>query len=464
MKYWGVALAFAALISVNAEASMSSLFHQLLKSLQNTHSIKNEQSAPDSGDEDSTGGSNDGSNSSGDGGSSDGSSNSGESGYAECMESVSGSYDTRCMLTALADEVIIPSYAKLATEARKFSAEDGVLANYCVAITSADEAQAFSAAEAGWKDLVKAVQRAEMHSIGPATDNGKALQYRLNSYMAGPISTCGIDSIAAGDNVDVSARSPNARGIRALDYLLFNSDLKHTCAPQVSVTTDWNDLPESDRKIARCNAAVAITGDISDAAEKIHSAWSATGGNYRATYLEPSNTFQSLQATTDSLFYFEKGTKDAKLGKPLGIIAACTNRTCPESVEAPYSGMSLQNVITNIEIFTEMFSSNAETGFDAHLENEGWPEVSQAFKSNLARAKELAESIDSSVASQVAAIQTGSDETECTNAFSNPDTVSESLPMCTLYGLVKRVVDSLKIDFVTIVNVDIPGGSQSDND
>ena len=464
MKYWGVALTFAALISVNAEASISSLFHQLLKSVQDSHSIKNEQSAPDGGDEDSADGSSDGSSSSGNGGGSDGSTNSGESGYSECMESVSGSYDTRCTLTALADEVIIPSYAKLATEAREFSAPGGVLAKYCSAISSVDETKAFNAAETGWKGVVKAVQRAEMHSIGPATDNGKALQYRLNSYMAGPISTCGIDSIAAGDNVDVADRSPNSRGIRALDYLLFNGDLTHTCAPQVSVTADWNELPESDRKIARCNAAVAIAGDISDAAEKIHSAWSATGGNYRATYLDPSNTFQSLQATTDSLFYLEKGTKDAKLGKPLGIIAACTNRTCPDSVEAPYSGMSLQNVITNIEIFTEMFSSNAETGFDAHLESEGWPEVSQAFKTNLAEAKKLAESIGSSVASQVASIQTESDETECTNAFSNPDTVSESLPMCTLYGLVKRVVDSLKIDFVTIVNVDIPGGSQSDND
>ena len=443
MKYWGVVLTLAAFISVNAEANIASLFNQLLKSVHNSHSIKNQQTPPDGGD---------------------GSSNSSDSGYAECMESVSGSYDTRCMLTALADEVIIPSYAKLATQASEFSAENGDLANYCSAISSADEAQALNTAEIGWKDLVKAVQRAEMHAIGPAADNGKALQYRLNSYMAGPISTCGIDSIAAGDNVDVSARSLNARGIRALDYLLFNSDLTHTCAPQVSATSGWNDLSEPDRKIARCNAAVAIARDISDAADKLHSAWSATGGNYRATYLEPSNTFQSLQATTDSLFYLEKGTKDAKLGKPLGIIAACTNRTCPDSVEAPYSGMSLQNVITNIEIFTEMFFSNAETGFDAHLENEGWPEVSQAFKSNLAKAKELAESIDSSIASQVAAIQTGSDETECTNAFSNPDTVSESLPMCTLYGLVKRVVDSLKIDFVTIVNVDVPGGSQSDND
>ena len=40
MKYWRVALAFAALISVNAEANMFSLFHQLLKSVQNSHSVK----------------------------------------------------------------------------------------------------------------------------------------------------------------------------------------------------------------------------------------------------------------------------------------------------------------------------------------------------------------------------------------------------------------------------------------
>ena len=113
--------------------------------------------------------------------------------------------------TALADEVIIPSYAKLATEAREFSAENGVLANYCSAISSANEAQAFNTAETGLKDLVRAVQRAEMHAIGPATDNGKALQYRLNSYMSGPISTCGIDSIAASENVDVASRSLNAR-------------------------------------------------------------------------------------------------------------------------------------------------------------------------------------------------------------------------------------------------------------
>ena len=56
MKYWGVALAFAAFISVNAEANMFSLFHQLLKSVQNSHSVKNEQVEPDGGGGDSAGG------------------------------------------------------------------------------------------------------------------------------------------------------------------------------------------------------------------------------------------------------------------------------------------------------------------------------------------------------------------------------------------------------------------------
>ena len=51
-----------------------------------------------------------------------------------------------------------------------------------------------------------------------------------------------------------------------------------------------------------------------------------------------------------------------------------------------------------------MFSSNAATGFDAHIENED-TEVSQEFKSNLAQALELANSIDESIGSQVSDIE-----------------------------------------------------------
>ena len=449
MRFWVLVIALTGLFSVGAHASVSSLFMALLNSAMTMDSAKdsdNSSSEPQPG---------------GDG---SGSTGGAESGYEECMASVTETYDTRCMLTALVDEIVIPNYAELASQSATFSSQDGPLGTYCSAISTGGESEAFSNAESAYKGLVAAVQRAEMHAIGPAADNAFSLQYRLNSYMGAAISTCGIDSIAASSNVDISARPSSTRGIRALDYLLFNTDLDHTCASQVTATKGWNDLTQSERRALRCDAAMLVASDISDAASSIHSAWQKTDGNYRAVFLEESNTFQSLQATTDSMFYLEKGTKDSKLGMPLGIIAACPDLTCPDFVEAPYSENSLQNVITNLEIWSEMFTSNAETGFDAHIENEGWPEVSQEFKSNLAKALELANSIDKSIASQVSEIETESEETECTNAFSNPDTTSDAFPMCTLYGLVKRIVDSLKIDFVTIVNVEVPGGSQSDND
>ena len=450
MRFWALAIALTGLFSVGAHASVASLFQALLNSAMTMDSAKD-----------------DGDNSISEpqpGGNGSGSTGGAESGYEECMASVTEPYNTRCMLTALADEIVIPNYADLASQSATFSSQDGPLGSYCSTISTGDEYEAFSNAESAYRELVEAVQRVEMHAIGPAANNSFALQYRLNSFMSGPISTCGIDSIAASDNVDISVRPASTRGIRALDYLLFNTELDHTCASQVTATKGWNELTQSERASLRCDAAMLIASDIADAASSVHSAWQKTDGNYRAVFLEESNTFQSLQATTDSMFYLEKGTKDAKVGMPLGILVACADLTCPDFVEAPYSGNSLQNVITNLEIWSEMFTSNAETGFDAHIENEGWPEVSQEFKSNLAKALELANSIDESIASQVSDIETESEETECTNAFSNPDTTSDAFPMCTLYGLLKRVVDSLKIDFVTIVNVEVPGGSQSDND
>ena len=468
MRFWLVAIVLTGVVSAGAEASVFGLFQALLNSIKAFESSEDTSNNGDSvtnpGGGDSVtnpGGGDSGTNP---GGIDSGGGEVGASGYEECMASVAGSYDTRCMLTALVDEIVMPNYADLANQGATFSSQDGPLGNYCSAISTAQEESAFSSAEAAYKGLVKAVQRVEMHAIGPAADNSFSLQYRLNSYMAGPISTCGIDSIAASSNVDINARPSSARGIRALDYLLFNTDLDHTCAPQVTATKGWNDLTQSERKSLRCDAAMLVASDIESAASRVLKAWQRTDGNYRAEFLQESNTFLSLQATTDSMFYLEKGTKDAKVGMPLGIIAACPNLTCPEFVEAPYSGNSLQNVITNLEIWSEMFSSNSQTGFDTHIENEGWPEVSQEFKSNLIRALDLANSIDESIASQASSIQSESQETECTNAYSNPDTTSDNLPLCTLYGLLKRIVDSLKIDFVTIVNVEIPGGSQSDND
>ena len=375
-------------------------------------------------------------------------------------------YSTRDMLGAYIDEIVLPNYQDLELLATQFAASDGTLGAYCDAIGTADQESQQAAARSDWMAISEKVQASELHVIGPAIENGGSLQFRLNSYMAGPLSTCGVDGIAAQveDGINIDARSLNQRGIGALEYLLFNDNLDHSCPPQAAATAQWNSLDENTRASQRCQAAQMVAGDMSAAAATLVDKWQPAGQDYRAVFLSEERVGESLQDTTDAMFYLEEGAKDAKLGNPLGIIVACSALTCPEQIESRYSVTSLDNIITNVKAFRRIFISNDKTGFDAHLTAEGFPEVAERFINNLEASITYAESIEQSVTEQVAAIATESEETACSNAFANPDSPSEQFPLCTLYGMVKTIVDDLKIDFVTIVNVSIPGSSQSDND
>ena len=392
--------------------------------------------------------------------SSDGSGSGGDGGNE------SDEYSTREMLVAYIDEIVLPNYQDLEALTTQFSGSDGTLGAYCDAIGTADESSQHAAARRDWLAISDKVQASELHVIGPAFENGGSLQFRLNSYMAGPLSTCGVDGIAAQveDGINIDERSLNQRGIGALEYLLFNDNLDHSCPPQAAATAQWNTLDERTRASQRCQAAQLIAGDMSAAAATLVDKWAPTAQDYRAVFLSEERVGESLQETTDAMFYLEEGAKDAKLGNPLGIVVACSALTCPEQIESPYSVTSLDNIIANVKAFRRIFMSNDETGFDAHLTAEGFPEVAERFINNLEASITYAESIEQSVTEQVAAIATESEETACSNAFANPDSPSEQFPLCTLYGMLKTIVDDLKIDFVTIVNVSIPGGSQSDND
>jgi predicted lipoprotein len=375
-------------------------------------------------------------------------------------------YSTRDMLVAYIDEIVLPNYQDLEALTMQFAASDSTLDAYCDAIGTAEQASQLAAARRDWLAISEKVQASELHVIGPAIENGGSLQFRLNSYMAGPLSTCGVDGIAAQveDGINIDERSLNQRGIGALEYLLFNDNLNHSCPPQAAATAQWNALDELTRASQRCQAARLVAGDMSAAAATLVDKWQPTGQDYRAVFLSEERVGESLQDTTDAMFYLEEGAKDAKLGNPLGIIVACSALTCPEQIESTYSATSLDNIITNVKAFRRIFISNDKTGFDAHLTAEGFPEVAERFINNLEASITYAESIEQSVTEQVAAIATEAEETACSNAFANPDSPSEQFPLCTLYGMVKTIVDDLKIDFVTIVNVSIPGGSQSDND
>ena len=371
-------------------------------------------------------------------------------------------FNTVSMITQIADEVFVANYRVLSERAASFAASDGSLTTYCNAIGTDQEAATFDSAQEQWKLTMAAVQATEMHVLGPAADNEDSLRSRVHSYGAGRLSTCGIDQsvvLAEESGFDVTSRSINQRGMGAIGYLLFNPELNHTCASQVPETQSWDERPESERRIKRCDLATKVAIDVADAAAIIDVDWRT----YRASFVNQDNAGDSLQLITDGLFALDKLVKDLKLTVPTGFSQECSARTCPSLVESPYSQNSYQNVRDNLLSFRKIFSGDGGLGFDDYLSNEGFPEVSTRFFENIDAAIAVVDAADASISAEVASIQTAADETACTNAFAAPDQPSQ-LNACRLAGSTKRITDDLKIDFVTIVGVMIPDSAQSDND
>ncbi|MEC8158393.1 MAG: imelysin family protein [Pseudomonadota bacterium] len=391
------------------------------------------------------------------------------------LESVSGSSGQQLeaedstpleqkLLLAVAEEIILPNYETLKEAADNFIAPNGPLETYCdlgsQALTgSSDFRDSFH-------ELVNAVEATEMHALGPAMANGAQLRNKISSYHAGPVSNCGIDEIAVLSETagfDLSERPANQRGMGALDYLLFNKSLLHSCPPQASTTADWNGLSESVRFEARCTAAKLLSADLANAASSIHNAWHTDEGDFISEFTEEATVGQNFQSLTDAMFFLEEGAKDAKLGNPLGIVAACSSTTCPNMIQFPHSKLSLAAVEANVIAFQSLFNVNDETGFDSVISGRGFEDVSQRFIENTQAVRTYMETIEKDLNVQVDLVESEA-EAECMNAAANPDVASEDLPACTLYGLIKRVVDDMKIDFVTILNVNLPGGTRADND
>ena len=117
-----------------------------------------------------------------------------------------------------------------------------------------------------------------------------------------------------------------------------------------------------------------------------------------------------------------------------------------------------------METFLLIYEGGADFGFDDIIEQAGFPDVNQRFRDQVIAARTNAENASVGLAEQVKTLRDSGRSADCVNAYANPDAEDKSFSACNLAGLVKRVTDDLKIDFVTIIEVSIPGNVQSDND
>ena len=375
------------------------------------------------------------------------------------------------VLTAVVDEIVIPNYKQLATQTAPLAGSSSPIAAYCSSIGTDDEASKLEAAREDWKSIMKTVQKTEMHIFGQAALNNLSLRNRVYFYLekdrlVETVSTCATDVAVANAWADnqysVSASSANQRSMSALEYLLFNNNLDHTCAANVSAVSDWNALSDTDRKVRRCGLSLQIANDVAMNAEQIHATWLGS----RDDFLDPNEVGTRFELMTDGLFYFEKHTKSAKLNGPIGIDALCPDEqlTCPDFVESPFRETSLQNIKANAEQLLEIF----DKGLD-DLANESAPDDwSSSFKSLISAvinkiAMMQSAAPNDSLVQQVARISSANDSAACQSAFDSPE-VDADLTICSLGGLVKNVTDDLKIEFITYLGVDLPEGAGGDTD
>lgn len=375
------------------------------------------------------------------------------------------------VLTSIVDQIVIPNYKALSDEAAAFAAADGPVAAYCDALETDTEATALADAQDAWKSVMHEVQKTELHIIGPAAKNNSSLRNRVYFYQekdnsVDTLSSCATDAAVVNANsqsdFQVSATPNNQRSLSSIEYLLFNTNLDHTCSSNVPAVADWNALSAVERKAQRCALAELIAEDVAVNAEQIHSDW----GPYRESFLNPDEIGTTFELMTDGLFYFEKHTKSAKLNGPLGIDAVCPDDqlTCPEYIESPYSETSLEHIKVNTEQFMAIFSN----GLDELADQTAPGAWSNTFKALISDVVDMINTMqesnpDDSLSDQLASILSTDDMAACESAFGSPDTESD-LPICNLGGLVKRVTDDLKIEFITYLGVDLPEGAGGDTD
>ncbi|MGJ8680953.1 imelysin family protein [Paraglaciecola sp.] len=364
-------------------------------------------------------------------------------------------FNQTLLLQNLTDNVILPTYSKFAELAAE---QENAIALYCDALsTQADDTEdKQTLAKQSWREAMAVWQMAEVMQIGPLIENNSALRNKIYSWPN--TSSCAIDQdvvLAEQDSYDINTRTASRKGLDAIEYLLFNPVLSHSCTVFGTEPEGWNNRPDSEKTEARCQFAKLVATDLVSNSQTLLTAWNGTASaegyadilknaGQNTTF---NNVHDAVNDVSDGLFYIDTFTKDAKLATPLGVFANdCGLAPCVQNVESPFAFNSLQNIINNIQGLNLIFlggETEASVGFDDYLIDAGATETAQQMRTDLNEVSEFALGIQKSL-------------TELLEQ--DPEQVQQ------VHDQLKKVTDNLKNDFIQSLALELPATSAGDND
>lgn len=368
---------------------------------------------------------------------------------------ITNDFTRSALLTDVTDQVIVTSIDAFQQQTQSQSA---TVAAMCEGVVNnaSDQSALTDAAKESWRETMNQWQQLEVMQIGPLLDNDASLRNKIYSWPV--VQGCAVDQDVghfetgsiSGTAYDISKRTAPRRGLDALEYLLFNDNLAHSCSADRLAPDGWNERNEQERKVARCQYAVEVAKDLEVSSQELVEEWQGDSGYAQKLKTANSDLFDDEQAAvnriTDAMFYVDSITKDAKLAAPIGLSSnSCGSAACVDDIESKLSANSINNIKNNLIGLQKLFiaGDEANSGFDDFLTAVEAEELGVTMKRDIQAAIDAAESF------------TGTMEDAVTN---DPEKVQA------LHQAVKAVTDNLKSVFITYLALELPQTSAGDAD
>jgi predicted lipoprotein len=362
-------------------------------------------------------------------------------------------FDKKALLTAAGD-CAVGRYNDFLPLAKDLEAKTTALAAGTASLADA---------QASWSAAMESWQVAEVFSFGPAASQSQpgGQNYRDLIYSWPLLSRCQIDqqivSKLYADTASFQASSSliTGRGFAALEYLLFYTGTDNGCPATNPINADgsWNALSAAELIARKAAYAAAAATDIRVQTEALLHAWDPAGGNFRnelVTAGAGSKTYVSqqtaLNAVSNAMFYVEVEDKDTKVGKPLGF-GDCLKTTCPEDWESQYAHASTAHLKANLAGFRRLFQgctqADGALGFDDWLIAAGAGSAAADLQAKIVAAQASVDSLPMPLEQALT---------------QDPNQVFA------VYTALKGITDILKTQFVSVLRLEPPVGTEGDND
>ena len=369
---------------------------------------------------------------------------------------VTTDFNRNALLTDIADQVIVPTIQSLVDQA---NVQTLAVDAYCEATknSESDAAEKASTAKQEWRNTMNIWQQVEIMQLGPLLDNDSSLRNKMYSWPI--VNHCTVDQdvghfelgIFAGRDYDITTRTDTRRGLDALEYLLYNDNLAHSCSKDSLAPDNWDQRPAQERVEARCSYASEVALDVENSAKELLTAWQGDSGFAQSLKnAADSNKFDdeqdAINRITDAMFYIDSVTKDAKLAAPIGLSSnSCGNASCVEDIESRLSQHAIENIKYNLIGLQKLFIANDESnnGFDDFLTAVDAETLAQTMKQD---------------------IQSAIDAANAFNLDFEQAVVNQPEQVQNLHQAVKVVTDNLKSVFITYLALELPITSAGDAD